>query len=101
MSEHPASDRFRVAVIGAGPAGLSAAARAAQLDSKAARRLPTHILLEGSPTHAKTIQRYQKGKHVMAEPGFLDLRSDLRFAAGSREAILAGWLDDYNRLGVN
>jgi Fe-S-cluster-containing hydrogenase component 2/thioredoxin reductase len=101
MSEQAASDRFRVAVIGAGPAGLSAAARAAQLDSKTARRLPTHILLEGSPAHAKTIQRYQKGKHVMAEPGFLDLRSDLRFAAGSREAILAGWLDDYKRLGVN
>ena len=38
--------------------------------------------------HAKTIQRYQKGKHVMAEPGFLDLRSDLAFDAGSREKVL-------------
>ncbi len=28
----------------------------------------------------------------MAEPGFLDLRSDLRFGAGSaREAILSAW----------
>jgi Fe-S-cluster-containing hydrogenase component 2/thioredoxin reductase len=37
----------------------------------------------------------------MAEPGFLDLRSDLRFAAGSREQILEAWQEDYQRVGVN
>jgi len=93
--------RLRLAVIGAGPAGLSAAARASQIDQKAGRKTPSYILLEGSAAHAKTIQRYQKGKHVMAEPGFLDLRSDLRFAAGSREQILDAWLQDYTKLGVN
>jgi thioredoxin reductase/Fe-S-cluster-containing hydrogenase component 2 len=101
MSEQAPSVRYLVAIIGAGPAGLSAAARAAQLDAKAGRSAPTHVLLEGSPAHAKTIQRYQKGKHVMAEPGFLDLRSDLRFAAGSREQILEAWQEDYQRVGVN
>jgi len=101
MSEQTPSVGYRVAIIGAGPAGLSAAARAAYLDSKAGRATPTHVLLEGSPAHAKTIQRYQKGKLVMAEPGFLDLRSDLRFAAGSREQVLSTWQEDYLRVRVN
>ena len=85
-------DSYRIAIIGAGPAGLSAAARAARLDAKAGANAPTHILLEGFELPAKTIQRYQKGKHVMAEPGFLDLRSDMSFAAGSREQIRSSWL---------
>ena len=37
---------------------------------------------------ANTIQKYQKGKHVMAEPGILPLRSPIAFEAGKREAIL-------------
>jgi len=101
MSEQPPTEKYRVAIIGAGPAGLSAAARAAFLDRQAGRTTSTHVLLEGSPAHAKTIQRYQKGKLVMAEPGFLDLRSDLQFAAGSREQVLSTWLEDYRRVGVN
>ena len=101
MSERTPGMNYRVAIIGGGPAGLSAGARAAQLDKAAGASSPAHILLEGSPAHAKTIQRYQKGKHVMAEPGFLDLRSDLRFAAGSRERILGDWLEDYQRAGTN
>jgi Fe-S-cluster-containing hydrogenase component 2/CRP-like cAMP-binding protein/thioredoxin reductase len=80
---------------------LSAGARAAELDRAGGRTTPTHIVLEAFDLCAKTIQRYQKGKHVMAEPGFLDLRSDLRFAAGSREQILTQWTQDYERLGVN
>ena len=70
-----------VAIIGAGPAGLSAAAHAAKLGLD-------HILLEAQSHLADTIHKYQKGKHVMAEPGFLDLRSPLSFTAGTRESIL-------------
>ncbi len=99
MSSPPVD--FHLAVIGAGPAGLSAAARAAEIDRRTKRTSPSYVLLEGSPKVAKTIQRYQKGKHVMAEPGFLELRSDVRFAAGSREGILEGWSQDAARLGVN
>jgi len=95
------SPEYRLAVIGAGPAGLSAAARAAEIDRRMKCTSPSYILLEGSPKVAKTIQRYQKGKHVMAEPGFLELRSDVRFGAGSREGILEGWTQDAARLGVN
>ena len=72
---------YGVAIIGAGPAGLSAAAHAAKLGLD-------HLLLEAQSHLADTIHKYQKGKHVMAEPGLLDLRSPLSFVAGTRESIL-------------
>ncbi len=96
-----ATDSYRIAIIGAGPAGLSAAGRAAQLDADSGAASPTHILLEGFGVHAKTVQRYQKGKHVMAEPGFLDLRSDMRFVAGAREQVLGQWQEDLQKTGAN
>ena len=97
----PPPAEYHLAIIGAGPAGLSAAARAAGIDARAGRSTPSYIVLEGSPRLAKTIHRYQKGKHVMAEPGFLELRSDLQFAAGSREQILQTWIHDTTRLQIN
>ncbi len=84
----------RIAIVGAGPGGLSAAAHAAQLKVD-------HVLLEASPAHANTIQRYQKGKHVMAEPPVLPLRSDLAFAAGTRESVLDRWHSGLESTGVN
>ena len=96
---------YQIAIIGGGPAGLSAAARAAERDRHAHRdgkgSTPSYVLLEGFNAHAKTIQRYQKGKHVMAEPGFLDLRSDLEFDAGSREKVLSRWGDGMQKGGVH
>lgn len=71
------------------------------LDTETGKTSPDHILLEGFEAHAKTIQLYQKGKHVMAEPGFLDLRSDAGFEAGKREAILDRWQQDLEQCGVN
>ncbi len=86
---------FDVAIIGSGPAGLSAAGRAAFYDRQRTRRAGdcrhTHILLEAFDKPAKTIQKYQKGKYVMAEPGYLSLRSDFEFQAGKREAVLESW----------
>jgi len=84
----------RIAIIGSGPAGLSAAAHAAELGV-------SHILLEASPAHANTIQRYQKGKLVMAEPGYLPLRSSLSFDMGSREEVLSAWQEGLENHGVN
>ncbi|HEY6642902.1 cyclic nucleotide-binding domain-containing protein [Povalibacter sp.] len=92
---------FKIAIIGAGPAGISAAARAAERDRAAGLQHPSYVLLEGFSAHAKTIQRYQKGKHVMAEPGFLDLRSDVDFQAGPRERVLSMWGDGLEDLSVN
>lgn len=77
---------YKVAIVGSGPAGLSAAARAAQLGM-------AHILLEKTDHLSDTIFRYQKGKHVMATPSQLVLRSDFDFDAGKREKILQTWND--------
>ena len=85
---------FELVIVGGGPAGLSAAARAAQLGK-------SYVLLESTPAHANTIQRYQKGKHVMAEPGVVPLRSDLNFSAGTREAVLDTWQQGLDQLGIN
>jgi len=94
-------ERYHIAIVGSGPAGLSAAARAAQRDIQAGLSAPSHILLEAFGQHAKTIQQYQKGKHVMAEPGYLDLRSDCAFGQGTREQILDTWQQNLADNGVN
>lgn len=99
------SDIYEIAVIGSGPAGLSAAARAAEYDQQARKNDPshkhTHILLEGFKHAAKTIYRYQKGKHVMDEPGFLDLRSPIEFSSGKREEILNTWDEGIQEKSIN
>ncbi|SFF37267.1 Thioredoxin reductase [Fontimonas thermophila] len=87
-------DAVRVGIIGSGPAGLAAACRAAELG------IP-HLLLEAEAHLAHTIFRYQKGKHVMAEPGVLPLRASIPFEAGKREAILEAWNARVAQLGVN
>ena len=99
------TDKFHIAIIGSGPGGLSAAGRAAEYDIEARKQdpdhRPTHILLEEFESPAKTVHRYQKGKHVMAEPHFLDLRSPMRFRAGTREMILEWWEKGLREKQVN
>src|SRR5690606_8945763 len=51
----------------------------------------SHVLIEKTDHLSDTIFKYQKGKHVMATPSNLVLRSDLDFDAGKREAILEAW----------
>jgi Fe-S-cluster-containing hydrogenase component 2/thioredoxin reductase/CRP-like cAMP-binding protein len=86
--------KYQIAVIGSGPGGLSAAGHAAELGLK-------HVLLEAKAKHADTIQKYQKGKHVMAEPGILPLRSPFEFDVGKREDILDSWENSLKTLKVN
>ncbi|MGZ6014064.1 MAG: NAD(P)-binding domain-containing protein, partial [Caulobacteraceae bacterium] len=88
------SEVFRIAIVGSGPSGLSAAAHAA------AKGI-SHVLLEKTDHLSDTIFRYQKGKHVMATPSLLVLRSDCDFAAGKRETVLAQWNADAEKAGVN
>ncbi len=80
------SDILDIIIVGSGPAGLSAAGRAA------AKGL-SYILLEKTDHLSDTIYKYQKGKHIMATPVQLELRSDVDFDAGKREAILGRWND--------
>lgn len=89
-----ANTPYEIVIVGSGPAGLSAAARARALGV-------AHVLLEAQPHLSDTIYQYQKGKHVMAEPGILPLRSDLGFGAGKREALLEGWQREMAEQQVN
>jgi CRP-like cAMP-binding protein/Fe-S-cluster-containing hydrogenase component 2/thioredoxin reductase len=88
------SELYRIAIIGSGPAGLSAAAHAAKKGLK-------HVLLEKTDHLSDTIYRYQKGKHVMATPSVLVLRSACDFEAGKREKVLDQWNRDAADAGVN
>ena len=74
-------ERLKVAIVGSGPGGLSAAARAVKLGL-------SHVLLEREAKHADTIQKYARGKFVMATPDILPRRSDMSFEAASREIVL-------------
>ena len=85
---------FHIAIVGSGPSGLSCAAHAAELGV-------SHVLLEAEDHASDTIYRYQKGKHVMAEPSVLPLRSPITFDAGKREAILETWDEELKQYGVN
>src|SRR5580765_573631 len=86
--------RNELCIIGAGPAGLSAAAHCAELS------IP-YVLLEAADHASNTIYKYQKGKHVMAEPQILPLRSTLSFAAGKRETVLDTWNTEIAKLRVD
>ena len=85
---------FEIAIVGAGPGGLSAAGHCANKGID-------HILLESSGGIAQTIESYQQGKYVMAEPQILPLRSPVSFEAGLREEILENWKKDVDQLGIN
>jgi cGMP-dependent protein kinase 2 len=84
----------RIAIIGSGPAGLSAAAHAAEENID-------HILLEKTDHLSDTIVRYQRGKHIMATPNQLKLRAGCEFAAGSRESIIDVWNTQAKSKNVN
>ncbi|MFZ5718345.1 MAG: NAD(P)-binding domain-containing protein [Pseudomonadota bacterium] len=88
------SEIYKIAIVGSGPAGMSAAARAA-------KKGVSHILLEKTDHLSDTIYRYQKGKHVMATPSVLVLRAECEFDAGKREKILDQWNADVKSAGVN
>ena len=80
------TERHQLVIMGSGPAGLSAGARAAE-------RGLGYVVLERRERFAETIQKYQRGKFVMATPDVLPLHgdSDISFTAGSREQVLDGW----------
>lgn len=82
-------ETYKIAIVGSGPAGLSAAVHAAKTGT-------THILLEKTDHISDTIFKYQRGKHIMATPDILVLRSDISFQAGTREDTLRIWDEEWN-----
>ncbi|WDI31300.1 NAD(P)-binding domain-containing protein [Hyphococcus flavus] len=87
-------DSVKIAIVGSGPAGLSAAGRASA-------RGVSHVLLEKTGHLSDTIFKYQRGKYIMSTPDQLPLRSDIAFEAGSRESIINRWDKDADTLNVN
>lgn len=85
---------YKVAIVGSGPAGISAATRAAALGMD-------HVLLERAGNLNNTLFKFQKGKPVMATPDSLPLRAEVRFEADVREAILESWEARARETGVN
>lgn len=85
---------FDVVIVGSGPSGLAAASRACALGNR-------HVLLEAEDHASDTIFKYQKGKHVMSEPGMLPLRCGLTFGEGRREQILNTWDQEIKAQGIH
>lgn len=88
------AEQVTVAIVGSGPAGLSAAARAAASGV-------SHVLLEQRDHISDTIYKYQKGKLVMATPDVLPLRSEIPFQMGAREQVLGAWQTGIDKHKVN
>ncbi len=87
------SDHYEIAIIGAGPGGLSAAANAAH-------HKVSHVLLEKGEI-GNTIFDYQLKKLVMDEPKKLPLRSHLNFIKGKREEVLDSWNQTVSEFEIN
>ncbi|MFH1256346.1 MAG: NAD(P)-binding domain-containing protein [Candidatus Diapherotrites archaeon] len=82
--QKPREASFDLAVIGAGPAGLSAAITAK------AKGLSCVVFEREKPLN--TIQNYPTGKNVSAEPKGLNVKSPLDFKQLKKEKLLEFWL---------
>ncbi|HTK96238.1 MAG TPA: NAD(P)-binding domain-containing protein, partial [Terriglobales bacterium] len=76
-------DVYDVAIVGAGPAGLSASLTAQQYGLR-------YVTLEQGEI-ASTIRQYPRQKFLMAEPIEIPLYGPLYVGDGSKEALLAVW----------
>src|SRR5580692_807222 len=90
------STDFKIAIVGSGPAGLSAAAHAA-------KKGVSHVLLERTDHLNDTIFKYQKRKLVMATPVELPAQDglELEFKEESREEVIDSWTKTADENGVN
>ena len=77
------ADVYDVAIVGAGPAGLSASLTAQQYGLR-------YLTLEQGEI-ASTIRQYPRQKFLMAEPIQIPLYGTLYVGDGTKEALLAVW----------
>lgn len=79
----PADEPFDVAIVGAGPAGLSASLTAQQYGLR-------YLTLEQGEV-ASTIRNYPRHKFLMAEPVEMPLYGSLYVGDGTKESLLGVW----------
>jgi thioredoxin reductase len=86
---------YDVAIIGVGPAGLSAAALAAQRGLK-------YIAIEQDQIAATIQQTYQAGKYVYFNPVDQPVKGGIRLdgAGASKEQMIATWMETVRSNGV-
>jgi thioredoxin reductase (NADPH) len=85
-------ESYDVAIIGAGPAGLSASLAALQQGMR-------YLTLEQGEI-AATIRQYPRQKFLMAEPLEIPLYGNLYVGDGTKEALLAVWETIISNTGV-
>jgi thioredoxin reductase (NADPH) len=89
---YDASNPADVLIVGAGPAGLSAALSAQQLGLQ-------YVTLEQGEV-AATIRQYPRHKFLMAEPIEIPLYGPLYVADGTKESLLSVWETIIQNTGV-
>ncbi|MBI3664421.1 MAG: NAD(P)-binding domain-containing protein [Acidobacteria bacterium] len=87
-----AEDLFDVAIVGSGPAGLSASLAAQQYGMR-------YVTLEQGEI-ASTIRQYPRQKFLMAEPIEMPLYGSLYIGDGTKEALLSVWETILQNTGV-
>ncbi len=83
---------YDVAIVGAGPAGLSASLAALQMGLR-------YVTLEQGDI-ASTIRQYPRHKFLMAEPIEMPLYGNLYVADGTKESLLGVWEAIVSNTGV-
>lgn len=86
------ADYFDVAIVGSGPAGLSASLSAHQMGMK-------YLTLEQGDV-AATIRNYPRHKFLMAEPVQIPLYGSLYVADTTKESLLSVWETIISNTGV-
>lgn len=90
--EHKDDGMYDVAIVGAGPAGLSASLTAQQYGLR-------YLTLEQGEI-AATIRQYPRHKFLMAEPIQIPLYGTLYVGDGTKEALLSIWETIIAKTGV-
>ncbi len=87
------SDAYDLVIVGAGAAGLAAAARARALGLRA-------VVIDAN--HAvETVYTMTKGKILFAEPDSVPNKSEMWFEECSKEALLERWRAQIQELGLD
>ena len=87
------TDLFDFVIVGAGAAGLGAAAHAKSLGMKAVVIEANHV--------AETVFTMMKGKILFAEPETVPLQGDMWFEECTKEELLAKWREQIEELQLD